>query len=280
MKGGLREIPSLFDFGQWPLLEVILLNGSLFTTDLEVRHARLKALRIVDPMGRTCPVLDCPFLEELRLYGDRFEVHYAKNLDSWCPRLKRVTLVRVVDMELLYEEPGSLEFVHGAVEELKCRNLLPSMKRIACPKLTKPRMSWDIDGPKIELAFPVVGCPNLLRLELHGYDHLLSNLSSILAVLPDLESLKIDDRGGGCEDAVLEHSRIKDLVFKKIIVKSLVLIMPSLVHVDIGESFMEVLKVFSMAKTVTVDFDRSFPEVKRRVVTGGEMRTVDLSDVE
>ena len=77
--------------------------------------------------------------------------------------------------------------------------------------------------------------------------------------------------------SVLEHSRIKDLDFKKIIVKSLVLIMPSLVHVDIGESFMEVLKVFSMAKTVTVDFDRSFPEVKRRVVTGGEMRTVDLS---
>lgn len=43
---------------------------------------------------------------------------------------------------------------------------------------------------------------------------------------------------------------------------------------------MEVFKVFSMAKTVTVDFDRSFskPMVRRRVFPGGKMRKVDLSD--
>ena len=106
VKGGSNKISPHFDFGQWPLLEGILLTGFRFMTDLNMRHARLKALRIVDPMGSTSPVLDCPFLEELMLYGDRFEVHWAKNLDSRCPRLKRVRLARVQEKGVLHEVPG------------------------------------------------------------------------------------------------------------------------------------------------------------------------------
>ena len=123
-------------------------------------------------------------------------------------------------------------------------------------------------------------CPNLLHLEMHGYEQSLSSLQSILALLPDLESLKIDDDGYKREDVVLEHSRLKYLFLESSSVQSLILVMPSLVHVDIGDSFIEVLKVFSMAKTVTIDFDRSFqtPMVRRKVFPGGRMRKVDLSD--
>ena len=52
-------------------------------------------------------------------------------------------------------------------------------------------------------------------------------------MLPDLESLKIGDEDGW-EDVVLEHSHIKDLVLVGSTARSLILIMPSLMHVDIG----------------------------------------------
>ena len=108
----------------------------------------------------------------------------------------------------------------------------------------------------------------------------MSSLPSILAVLPHLESLKIDDRGEGWEDAVLEHSHIKNLLLNESRARSLVLIMPSLVHVDIGETELDVLKVASMEKSITVDFHRSFMrlERRRRVFRGGRTRKVDLSD--
>ena len=177
--------------------------------------------------------------------------------------------------------PESSEFVHETVEELKCYSLLPQMKRIACPKLTKLVMRWDIDGQQPEMAFPVVECLSLLRLELLGYAHLVSSLPSILAVLPVLESLKIDDCGDGWDDVVLEHSCIKDLVLRKSKARSLVLIMPRLVHVDIGGTELEVLKVASKEKTVTVDFSQ--PSIRfgkwRKVFRGGRTRKVDLSDL-
>ena len=276
VNGGLREIPSHFDFGQWPLLEGILLNGFRFTT---VRHPRLKELRIVDPVQHSSLVLDCPFLEELRIYGDRLEVHCAENLNSWCPRLKRVHLTRLLEMFVPHEVLGSSEFVHETVEELECCSLLPQTKRIACPKLTKLVMRWDIDGQQPEMAFPVVECLSLLRIELLGYAHLVSSLPSILAVLPDLESLKICELNGW-KDVVLEHSRIKDLVLEESKARSLDLIMPSLVHVDIGATLVQVLKVAYMEKFITVDFHRSFMQLerRRRVFRGGKAREVDLSD--
>ena len=68
---------------------------------------------------------------------------------------------------------------------------------------------------------------------------------------------------------------MRDLVLECSSARPIVLVMPSLVQIN--ESFMEVLKVFFMAKTITVDFDRSFPKVRRRVVTGGKIRKVDVS---
>ena len=147
-----------------------------------MKHATLKTLRIVDTMGRS-PVLDCPSLEELRLYVDRFEVHCAKNFDSWCPRLKSVRLERVHVMNIRQEEPSSSEFVHATVEELECCTMVPMIERIACPKLTKLVLRGDTDSKKVEVAFPVVECLKLLHLELHGYSDPFSILPSILAKL-------------------------------------------------------------------------------------------------
>ena len=70
---------------------------------------------------------------------------------------------------------------------------------------------------------------------------------------------------------------MKELVLECTCARSIVLVMPSLVHIQINESFMEALKVFSMVKTVTVDSDCSFLKVSGRVVTGGEIRKVDVS---
>ena len=218
--------------------------------------------------------------EELRLDGMRLEVRCAKNLDSRCPRLKRVRLERPFDKELQCEVIGSLEFIHDTLEELDCRGFLLQTKRIACPKLTKLVMRCGIDGPNVELAFLVVESLNLLRLELLGYAHVVCNLPSILAMFMDLESLKIENQRDGWKHAVLEHSRIKDLVLTESKARSLVLIMPSLVHIDIGETELGVLKVASMEKSITVDFHwySTRLERRRRVFQGGRMRKVDPSD--
>lgn len=73
-------IPPYFYFGRWPLLERIRLVVMPLTTDLELRHGRLKVLKLVRMFcNDTCIlVLDCPFLEELKLDG-QFVVRFRNN---------------------------------------------------------------------------------------------------------------------------------------------------------------------------------------------------------
>ena len=175
------------------------------------------------------------------------------------------------------------EFDHNTVEELECQNLLPQWKHITCPKLTKSVMKVDMIRPRPDLAFPIVTCHNLLQLEIYGYSRMVSSLPAILALLPDLESLKVGEEDGW-RDVVLEHSCIKDLVFEKSKARSFTLIMPRLVRVDIGVTNLDMLNVTSTEriKIVTTDFSRSSNQLgtRRQVFRGGGMRIVDLSDAQ
>lgn len=153
----------------------------------------------VEKLGHNSPILDEPVLEELRILGDRVLVQCPKNLNSTCPRLKRLCLQRVnVTILLCRVAPLQFGFGHDTVKELECSNV-DYVKRITCPKLTKLVMGSGFAlgaGLCCELAFLVVKCLNLLHLEMHGYSFFMPRLSWILDQVPHLESLRICEQDG------------------------------------------------------------------------------------
>ena len=57
------------DFAQWPRLEVLVLMGFNIQKEVEVRHANLKSLTVIDHQGFVSLGLSCPMLVELTVEG-------------------------------------------------------------------------------------------------------------------------------------------------------------------------------------------------------------------
>ena len=134
-------------FTSWPLLESLRLDGHDFMADIEVTHVGVKSLEICDLYGAMSPVLSCNSLEHLKLSCQIFEARCLKNLDSSCPKLKRLEIARYSESDGLDrrmvewidedEADGPLEIFHGRLEELKLQGISRDSVRVACTNLRK-----------------------------------------------------------------------------------------------------------------------------------------------
>ena len=233
--------------------------GHRVSMDLEVAHTGLRSLIRKEYDECSLVVLDCPFLEDLKIASREFDASWDEIVDSSCPRLKKVHLVWDMEHVNYEEDDGPFDFYDETVEELVLECLVGQDVAIEFQKLERLVMTW---APLTEapLSFPAIECVDLTSIELDGYLFILPNIPSLLSALPILEVLRLLCCRESVKEVVLEHERVRDvdignsettmdhvcLVKDRVIIVDefeLTLMMPSLLRVDVEKSSVRVLKL-------------------------------------
>lgn len=134
------SIPLPVDlFASLPLLG-LKLRGFYFAKDFVVPHMGLKSLVISDSDGPSPTTFFRPSLELWRLTCDSLQARSLENINSICPRLRRLVIKREArDYNVEFsdwieedERDGPLELMHERLEELELQNLSRALMKVAC----------------------------------------------------------------------------------------------------------------------------------------------------
>lgn len=268
-------IPPVDD-SQWPLLVSLVLQGNRFAKPLEVRHQGLRSLEVIDWEGTTSPTLTCFSLEELKLEGVIIGEQCIHNLNTTCPKLKRL----VIEWGMP-EGDGPLEIFHEVLEELDVANMCHEHVQIGCQNLKTLVLRWElgevIEDEAISIPNLSLNCRGVTMLRISGYNdpHCVPWL---LSESPNLKALEILNVGTDWRSVLLQHSSLKKLVIGESVMEKLVLAMPSLTCVNIVASVVPLLQV---APREYLRLEATWyrgSDCFKKTILGGEKLTINLRD--